>query len=214
MFFCQWNSSNLFSITRTSSFSVIHVSVNIKNNVKKDSTLLLFCSLEKLGRPCDISFQIKPWVAFVLPYLLVELFYIGVPVVQTDGRLCGGQTYSHVTTRISRMLRYQNQRNKKWSVLKTTSHVCLESQKIPLCVYSRRKKKKWSPPMWHLFEWPPGLFTIVFFLLLLWDLIIAMFVFWFYGMWLWDSFTGYVSEKRKVKAKWPFFSRLNSAEKH
>ena len=31
-----------FSITRSNSFSVIHVSVNIKNNVEKDTTLLLF----------------------------------------------------------------------------------------------------------------------------------------------------------------------------
>ena len=33
-----------------------------------------------------ISFQIKPWVAFGFPYLLIELFYIGMPVVRTDGR--------------------------------------------------------------------------------------------------------------------------------
>ena len=34
-----------------------------------------------------ISFQIKPWVAFGLPYLLIELFYIGMPVVWTDNIL-------------------------------------------------------------------------------------------------------------------------------
>ena len=34
-----------------------------------------------------ISLQIKPSVAFGLPYLLIELFYIGLPVVRTDGRL-------------------------------------------------------------------------------------------------------------------------------
>ena len=33
-----------------------------------------------------ISFQINPWVAFGFPYLLIELFYIGMPVVRTDGR--------------------------------------------------------------------------------------------------------------------------------
>ena len=33
-----------------------------------------------------ISFQIKPSVAFGLPHLLIELFYIGMPVVRTDGR--------------------------------------------------------------------------------------------------------------------------------
>ena len=42
VFFFLQNSSLLFSITRSSSFSVIHVSVNIKNNVEKDTTLLLF----------------------------------------------------------------------------------------------------------------------------------------------------------------------------
>ena len=42
MFFFLQNSSLPFSITRSSSFSVIQVSVNIKNNVEKDTTLLLF----------------------------------------------------------------------------------------------------------------------------------------------------------------------------
>ena len=40
--FLPKNSSLLFSVTRSSSFSVIHVTVNIKNNVEKDTTLLLF----------------------------------------------------------------------------------------------------------------------------------------------------------------------------
>ena len=44
MFSFLQNSSLLFSITRSSSFSVIHVSVNIKNNVEKDTSLLLFFS--------------------------------------------------------------------------------------------------------------------------------------------------------------------------
>ena len=42
MFFFQRNSSPLFWITRSNSFFVIRVSVNIKNNVERDSTLLLF----------------------------------------------------------------------------------------------------------------------------------------------------------------------------
>ena len=54
MFFFLQNSSLLFSITRSSSFSVIHVSVNIKNNVEKDTTLLLFkFSFLLSGQPCD-----------------------------------------------------------------------------------------------------------------------------------------------------------------
>ena len=53
MFFFLQNSSLLFSVTRSSSFSVIHVSVNIKNNVEKDTTLLLFFSFWKFRRPCN-----------------------------------------------------------------------------------------------------------------------------------------------------------------
>ena len=99
--FLPTNSSLLFSITRSSSFSVIHVSVNIKNNVEKDTTLLFFLSKSPGGHV--ISFQIKPWVAFGLPYLLIELFYIGMPVVRTDGRACGRSVYGHVLTKFSRM---------------------------------------------------------------------------------------------------------------
>ena len=100
--FLPTNSSLLVSITRSSSFSVIHVSVNIKNNVEKDTTLLLFFLSKS---PCGhaISFQIKPRVAFGLPYLLIELFYIGMPVVRTDGRACGRSVYGHVLTKFSRM---------------------------------------------------------------------------------------------------------------
>ena len=79
MFFFQQNSSLLFSITLSSSFSVFHVSVNIKNKVEKDTTLLLFF-LSKSPGGHAISFQIKPWVAFGLPYLLIGLVYIGMPV--------------------------------------------------------------------------------------------------------------------------------------
>ena len=91
MFFFLRNSSPLFSITRSSSFSVIHVSVNMKNNAV---------------RPCDFLPN-KTWVAFGLPYLLIELFYIGMPVVRTEGRSsgrAGGRSvYSHVITKFSRM---------------------------------------------------------------------------------------------------------------
>ena len=72
------------SLTLVLSFSVIHVSVNIKNNIEKDTTLLLFFLSKSLGSHA-ISFQTEPWVTFWLPYLLIELFYIGMPVVQTDG---------------------------------------------------------------------------------------------------------------------------------
>ena len=45
----------------------------------------------------------KPLVAFGLPYLLSELFYIGIPVVLTDRR-----TYGHVTTKTSEMNKQPN----------------------------------------------------------------------------------------------------------
>ena len=52
-----------------------------------------------------ISFQIKPLVAFRLPYLLIELFYIGIPVVHglTHGRSRAHSVYGHVITKFSRM---------------------------------------------------------------------------------------------------------------
>ena len=37
------------------------------------------------AKPTVISFQIKPWAAFGLPYLLIELFYNCMPEVRTDG---------------------------------------------------------------------------------------------------------------------------------
>ena len=45
-------------------------------------------------------------VAFGLPYLLIELFYIGVPVVTTDGRSVARAVYGHVITKFSRMGRF------------------------------------------------------------------------------------------------------------
>ena len=39
------NLSPLFSVTHSSSFAVINVSVNIKNTIDKDKTLLFFVSL-------------------------------------------------------------------------------------------------------------------------------------------------------------------------
>ena len=45
-FFFQRNPSPLFSITRSSSFSVIHVNVSIKNNFEKETTLFFFFPLK------------------------------------------------------------------------------------------------------------------------------------------------------------------------
>ena len=102
IFFFLRNSSPLFSVTRSSSFSVIHVSVNIKNNTEKDTTLLLFFFSKSPGGHM-ISFRIKPWVAFGLPYLLIELFYIGMPVVLKDSHSLARSVYGHVIIKFSRM---------------------------------------------------------------------------------------------------------------
>ena len=78
-------------------FSVIGVSVNIKNNFEKYSILLLFFLSKSLGGHA-ISHQIKPWVAFELP----------VPVDWVClwcGRTAVGRTCGRVTTKISRMHR-------------------------------------------------------------------------------------------------------------
>ena len=45
-------------------------------------------------------------VAFGLPYLLIDLFYIGMPVVRTDGRLLVRAVYGHVISKFSRMGRF------------------------------------------------------------------------------------------------------------
>ena len=98
MFFFLRNSSPLFSITRSSSFFVIHLSVNIKNNVEEDTTLLLFFVSKSSGGHA-VSFQINPWVAFELLYLSIELFYIGMPVVRTarwSGGRAGVRSRDHV----------------------------------------------------------------------------------------------------------------------
>ena len=97
MCFFQRNSSSSFLITRSSSFSAIHVSVDIKNNVEKDSILTRLCccfffSL-KVGYPKSpgghaISRQ-KHLVIPVVSYLLwchTCYFTSGMPVVRTAGR--------------------------------------------------------------------------------------------------------------------------------
>ena len=75
MLFFQQNSSPFF-ISRSSSFSLTHVSVDIKTKTKKNSTLSLF------------FFSLKVWVAtrFRAKNRLIELFYIGMPVVWTYAR--------------------------------------------------------------------------------------------------------------------------------
>ena len=62
-----------FSCFSSNEIRLLAPSLSIKNNVEKDTILLFFFSS----------------VAFGLSYLLIEIFYIGVPVVRTDGRSVG-----------------------------------------------------------------------------------------------------------------------------
>ena len=85
-----------------SSFSAIHVSVNIKNNFKKDTTLLVFFSL-KVRAAMQFSS-----VAFGLPYLLIELFKLAYlwMAYRPDGRSIARAVYGHVITKFFRMGRF------------------------------------------------------------------------------------------------------------
>ena len=85
------------------SFSVIHVRVNIKNNVEKDTTLLLFFVSKSRGGHA-ISLQ-KHLELPVVSYLLIEVFFTFVCLWcgRTDGR-----AYGHVIAKISRVGRLLN----------------------------------------------------------------------------------------------------------
>ena len=64
----------------------------------------LFCCLCFTRRRTLCDFPPKwPRIAFGLPYLLIELFYIGMPVVRTDGLWGARSVYGHVITKFSRM---------------------------------------------------------------------------------------------------------------
>ena len=80
MFSFLQNSSLLFSTTRFCSFFQI--------TSKKTRLCCCFFFLKVLAA-VRYFFQIKPWVTFGMPYLLIELFYIGISVVRTDGRAVG-----------------------------------------------------------------------------------------------------------------------------
>ena len=78
---------------------------NLENtDTETISAFRLFCCLcfTRCGWLCDFLSK-KPRVAFGMPYLFIELFYIGMPVVRTDVRLVGRWVYGHVITKFPRM---------------------------------------------------------------------------------------------------------------
>ena len=64
---------------------------------------LMFFFLSKSPGGHVISFQIKPWVAFELPYLLIELLFLHWYACGADGqaggRSVGRSVYGHVITK-------------------------------------------------------------------------------------------------------------------
>ena len=92
MFFFLRNSSSLFSITRSSFFSVIHVSVNIKKwRRQRDNFVVVFSFLKSSGRPCDylpnktVSFI---WVAIPVDWVILHWYACGADG-QSVGRSVG-----------------------------------------------------------------------------------------------------------------------------
>ena len=101
-FFFQRNSSPLFSITRSSSFSVIHLGVNIKNNVEKDTTLFLFFSKSPGPSKLNLELDLGCYAYWLSCFLLVCLW------CGRSGDRAIGRTYGHVATKISLMHRLPN----------------------------------------------------------------------------------------------------------
>ena len=83
---------------------------------------------------CDFPPK-QPRAAFGLPYLLIELFYLGMPVVRTDD-LSGGDLYGHVITKFSRMGRLLTYLNYLPMVLRW------RASRLELC-YNRQKHWDW-----------------------------------------------------------------------
>ena len=97
MFFFLQNSSPLFLVTFSSSFSVIHVSVNVKNNAETEATLLLFFLSKSLGGHV-ISFHIKPELRLGchtcwLSYFTLVYLWSG----RTGGGRVGGRSVGRCT---------------------------------------------------------------------------------------------------------------------
>ena len=111
-----WNSSPLFLITRSSSFSVIHVSVDIKNNVEKDSTLSKSPGGHAISRQKHLELP-------VVSYLLIGYFTLVC--------LWRGRTVGRTVTWLPKFLGwmdYQKYKNntlkrklKRWTLYELTS---------------------------------------------------------------------------------------------
>ena len=89
-----------FSITRSSSFSVFHVRCKRKNIITPKKTRLCCCFYFLKVRAAMWFLANKTFSCIWVAILLLELFYIGMPVVRTDGRSLARSLYGHVITKI------------------------------------------------------------------------------------------------------------------
>ena len=79
----------------------IYLSLNFRQHGYRDSFRFPFSSL--LTLLLSLLYKTPARVAFGFPYLLIELFYIGMTVVRTDGLSGGRAVHGHVITKFSRM---------------------------------------------------------------------------------------------------------------
>ena len=82
-------------VSWSSSFSVVHVNVNIKNNAEKDTTMLLFVLLNKT-LSCF-------WVAIPVDWVILNWYACGA-----DGQSLARSVYGHVITKFSWMGKTSN----------------------------------------------------------------------------------------------------------
>ena len=95
-------SCSIFQICGHDNYSELNTLENTDTETISAFRLLSCLCFTRRGWLCD--FRSKwPRAAFGLPYLLIELFYIGMPVVRTDRRAVGRSVYGHVINKITWM---------------------------------------------------------------------------------------------------------------
>ena len=87
-------------------------------------------------------------VAFGLPYLLIELFNIGIPVVRIDGR-----AYGHVITKFSRMGRLPHFLTHGAPQRALRARAPLKYSFLKSLLYISPDTVWWNPSMRGLFEY-------------------------------------------------------------
>ena len=130
----------------------VHMTINLKSlilqttQIQKQFPLSVFVFIDSLVVSAlkdagGYAISIHTRVAFGLPYLLIELFYIGIPVVRTVGS-SGGRTVTWLPKLISRICRLphflthgvplrERSAINTWGVCQTRVHKSLIGNKLP-----------------------------------------------------------------------------------